>query len=163
MGLTNVGEWDQISMLALPWVPLTAMIPVCPKCHARLFLLMFKGVEVDYCNACRGIWLDAGEMEELAAQFGGHVAHLHGEEAGRATKAMCPRCDARLREFPFEHKPDEKGMGGVLLKLDRCPLGHGLWFDAGELQQVLGAFAEGAGSRGVVAFFSDLFGVASGA
>ena len=42
-----------------------AMIPVCPKCDVGLFILRFKSVELDYCERCRGVWLDGGELEAI--------------------------------------------------------------------------------------------------
>ena len=42
-------------------------------------------------------------------------------------------------------------------QLDRCPGGHGLWFDAGELERVV-ASAEGPEESAVAAFFADMFG-----
>ena len=32
---------------------------------------------------------------------------------------------------------------GEPIELDRCPKGHGLWFDAGEMHAVIGAFHDG--------------------
>jgi len=38
----------------------------CPTCHdASLTVIDRQGVEIDYCPACRGIWLDRGELEML--------------------------------------------------------------------------------------------------
>ena len=38
----------------------------CPKCGMMLIEIHYKGVEVDKCSGCDGIWLDAGEMEAVA-------------------------------------------------------------------------------------------------
>jgi hypothetical protein len=37
----------------------------CPKCGLELIPIDYKGVEVDKCSACAGVWLDAGELEQL--------------------------------------------------------------------------------------------------
>jgi Zn-finger nucleic acid-binding protein len=37
----------------------------CPQCRAPLVGKMMEGVEVDICHACKGIWLDAGELEAI--------------------------------------------------------------------------------------------------
>jgi Zn-finger nucleic acid-binding protein len=38
----------------------------CPGCHdATLVMADRQGVEIDYCPACRGIWLDRGELDKL--------------------------------------------------------------------------------------------------
>lgn len=38
----------------------------CPVCKdVNLLMSEKKGVEIDYCPECRGIWLDRGELEKL--------------------------------------------------------------------------------------------------
>jgi Zn-finger nucleic acid-binding protein len=108
-------------------LPQTAlMTPVCPKCDIGLFILRLESVEVDYCDRCRGVWLDAGELEQLAdislPDFQRQVGTV---SPGR--KHLCPRCDARMEEITSPGN----------LTLDKCPRGHGLWFDTDELQQLL--------------------------
>jgi len=38
----------------------------CPKCGMELIALDYKGIEVDKCAECEGIWLDAGELEAVS-------------------------------------------------------------------------------------------------
>jgi Zn-finger nucleic acid-binding protein len=110
-----------------------------------MFLLHFKEVEVDYCERCRGIWLDAGELETLIENANDPFLRLldHSGTPSPAERCLCPRCDAKLHEFRVND-----------LVLDRCPRGHGLWFDADELRHLLTMF--GASKTG--AFLNDLFG-----
>ena len=119
------------------------MIPVCPKCDTGLFILRFKSVEVDYCERCRGVWLDAGELEQVAdgplPDFQRQVGTVPS-----GTKHLCPRCDARLEEITAPGH----------LTLDKCPHGHGLWFDTDELQQLLTV----AHADRAVAYLNDIFG-----
>lgn len=38
----------------------------CPTCtNTPLVMSERQGVEIDYCPACRGIWLDRGELDKL--------------------------------------------------------------------------------------------------
>lgn len=37
----------------------------CPKCGADLTETDYHHVKVDFCQACRGMWLDAGEVEMI--------------------------------------------------------------------------------------------------
>lgn len=40
----------------------------CPTCpDSTLVMTERQGVEIDYCPACRGVWLDRGELEKLIA------------------------------------------------------------------------------------------------
>lgn len=38
----------------------------CPKCGSSLQEVEFKGVRIDKCFGCEGLWLDAGELETLS-------------------------------------------------------------------------------------------------
>ena len=38
----------------------------CPVCKdITLLMAEKKGVEIDYCPECRGMWLDRGELEKI--------------------------------------------------------------------------------------------------
>lgn len=38
----------------------------CPSCPETTLVMTDRhGVEIDYCPACRGIWLDRGELDKL--------------------------------------------------------------------------------------------------
>jgi uncharacterized protein len=38
----------------------------CPKCGMDLMEIDFKGMKIDECSTCKGIWLDAGELDAMA-------------------------------------------------------------------------------------------------
>ncbi len=37
----------------------------CPKCGMDLIEIDFKGLKIDECTECRGLWLDAREFDAL--------------------------------------------------------------------------------------------------
>jgi uncharacterized protein len=37
----------------------------CPRCDGQLKAVMFEGVEIDACDKCGGVWLDANELQAL--------------------------------------------------------------------------------------------------
>jgi len=43
----------------------------CPKCGGQLKERTFQKVVIDQCTACHGIWLDAGELEQVAEKESG--------------------------------------------------------------------------------------------
>ena len=49
------------------WTPVQpGPVVACPQCNSgRLVLLQREGVEIDRCNRCKGVFLDAGEFESL--------------------------------------------------------------------------------------------------
>jgi hypothetical protein len=111
------------------------------------------GVEIDRCVSCRGTWLDGGELQL--------IGDLAGVSPGALTAALieartvwgkrrrCPRCVRRLESV------DAGSVAPV--EIDRCPGGCGLWFDDGEMEQLIARFDEG--EPGAVArFFADWFG-----
>lgn len=122
---------------------------MCPACREPLVTFELDGVETDHCVACGGTWLDAGELEEIAERSGGGTAKLRealksagGSKHGRR---RCVRCRAKLRGVT---------LGSV--DLDRCPYGHGLWFDKGELAAVVRSFSGDAGGA-VAGYLGELF------
>ena len=38
----------------------------CPKCGMDLQTTLFRGVQIDKCYHCHGMWLDDSEIEQLA-------------------------------------------------------------------------------------------------
>ena len=38
----------------------------CPVCKdSNLLMSDRQGIEIDYCNECRGVWLDRGELDKI--------------------------------------------------------------------------------------------------
>lgn len=37
----------------------------CPVCHVDLLMSDRQGIEIDYCQKCRGVWLDRGELDKI--------------------------------------------------------------------------------------------------
>lgn len=125
---------------------------MCPVCGEPLVAFQLEGVEIDHCVDCGGTWLDPGELELITVLAGvspGDMADVTWlPHDGRRTRRRCPRCPSRLREVRFGEETQ--------ILLDRCPQGHGLWFDRGEMAAVIRSFA--AEQEGAVAeFFGELY------
>ena len=54
----------------------------CPKCSGQLQIGERKNIEIDYCPSCRGIWLDAGELDKIIerSQNNSNREYHHEEE-----------------------------------------------------------------------------------
>src|SRR4051812_205974 len=53
----------------------------CPKCDGQLYETDYDNIKVDVCDKCTGVWLDPGEMAQIAAkeeQGGGWFGKLFG-------------------------------------------------------------------------------------
>ena len=127
---------------------------MCPVCRTPMLAYELDGVEIDHCVPCAGTWLDGGELEQITEFSGvrpGPLARaLESAVHGAATKRRCPRCSRRLRTLVVGSDPS--------VELDRCPKGHGLWFDPGELETVVRGHAGDTDDEGEVArYFGRLF------
>ncbi|MHC4989271.1 MAG: zf-TFIIB domain-containing protein, partial [Planctomycetota bacterium] len=105
--------------------------PVCKK--SAMIVLELDEVEVDYCCDCEGIWLDAGELELLLGGAVGAETLLTSFQAAQTPekKRKCPICLRKMDKVLIGEA------GGKQELIDRCGHNHGLWFDRGELQNVL--------------------------
>jgi len=151
--------------------------PVCQTCGGVLVAFELESVEIDRCVECGGTWLDAGEIERIGAMSradpGPLSRSLAGAASGPKSKRKCPRCGRALRLTRISAESGAKsgaetggkpGAGpetGAWVEIDRCPAGHGYWFDPGEMRQLIEMFDKG--EEGAVArFFQDMFGAELG-
>ena len=94
-----------------------------------MVVLDLDDVEIDYCVKCGSIWLDSGELELLleSAPEKNSVINSFAPAANTGEKTLkCPICVKKM---------DKILCAGVLI--DKCPGGHGLWFDEGELHDII--------------------------
>lgn len=64
----------------------------CPVCYVPLRLVVASEVEIDVCDICHAIWLDAGELEKI-----GETRSLVSREFATSELSLlrCPRCSTR--------------------------------------------------------------------
>ncbi|MHC4524937.1 MAG: zf-TFIIB domain-containing protein [Planctomycetota bacterium] len=105
----------------------------CPVCKNAMIVLELDEVEVDYCTECEGIWLDAGELELLLGDAARSEALLKSFQSANTPekKRKCPICLKKMDKVLVGEIEDRREL------IDRCGRNHGLWFDRGELQNVL--------------------------
>lgn len=48
----------------------------CPKCGLEMHSIPFKGVTIDKCFSCQGIFLDDGELEKVAGREEGFLTSV---------------------------------------------------------------------------------------
>jgi Zn-finger nucleic acid-binding protein len=105
----------------------------CPVCKNAMIVLELAEVEVDYCTDCGGIWLDAGELELLLgnAQNAEQLLDSFKIDSHSTEKPRrCPICLKKMQKIVV-------GPSTPPLLIDKCRRGDGLWFDKGELQDIL--------------------------
>lgn len=52
----------------------------CPLCEVSMKEVERRGVLIDVCPECKGVWLDKGELEKLLLASREHVAERHSIE-----------------------------------------------------------------------------------
>jgi len=48
----------------------------CPKCGGSLYEATYENIAIDVCNRCTGVWLDAGELAQIAVKDEGKSGWL---------------------------------------------------------------------------------------
>jgi Zn-finger nucleic acid-binding protein len=103
----------------------------CPRCETgALDERERDGILVDVCRACRGIWLDRGELEKLIAQA---TRELDERVDDDGPPRAYPRPDSDGDRAPAYRRPDSDS-GHHALDHDRDQGRHGRkkkrWFDS---------------------------------
>ena len=105
----------------------------CPVCKNAMITLEITDVEIDYCIDCGGIWLDAGEMELLLGEPEKAKKLLDSfkiDDKSPEKVRKCPICDKKMQKIIV-------GKATPTLLIDKCTKGDGLWFDKGELPDIV--------------------------
>ncbi|MCA9625671.1 MAG: zf-TFIIB domain-containing protein [Myxococcales bacterium] len=105
----------------------------CPRCHEPMSPRLYADLDLDECDACGGVFVEAPMMDRIFARERSAPLHLAlpKREAPRETQVRylkCPICETLMNRKIFGR------VSGVVV--DVCKP-HGVWFDAGELQAVI--------------------------
>jgi len=107
----------------------------CPRCEdTQLEPIDLRGIEVDRCVFCRGIWLDHHELDELEDKVmdegysKGTLTYFK-----RDSEIGCPKCGTGMTTFNYRAHD---------LPIDLCQQGHGYWLDPGEDEKVISILRE---------------------
>jgi Zn-finger nucleic acid-binding protein len=105
----------------------------CPVCKNAMITLELEEVEIDYCTSCDGIWLDTGELELLLGEpeKARHLLDSFKVDSNCTEKPRkCPICDKKMEKIIV-------GSSEPVLLIDKCRRSDGLWFDKGELNDII--------------------------
>lgn len=123
----------------------------CVACKKPMVVLELDQVEIDYCLSCGGIWLDAGELEALLGDSGETARLLQATAAlaqGDPGRRRCPICRKRMLTAAVP--------AATSVEIDHCPRRHGIWFDRGELEDVV-KFIEGGDTGKILHLLRGMF------
>ena len=101
----------------------------CPRCAVDLTLEKHKGIDIDRCPNCEGLWLDHVELDQLEdTAFDKDELKGMMEYNTRASDINCPVCGATMNTFNYR---------AYNLPIDTCEEEHGYWLDKGEDRRVI--------------------------
>ena len=135
----------------------------CPIDGSELVKRMHEdAVEIDGCNECYGVWLDASELEKIQDikinDYKDELARIPNYVGKSILMAKskdkplvgCPKCDREMERREYGYCSQ--------IYIDSCSNGHGVWLDDDELED-LEVFYERSRMESVdmrLGFFSSL-------
>jgi len=110
----------------------------CPNCNAKLKTVSVKGVVLDVCESCDGIWFDRDELSKIIFSSEEELQNSPLSESLIDDKTshpadedyrLCPKCSSLMNHvlYPYE--------SSVLI--DRCIKCNGIWLDDGEIKKII--------------------------
>jgi Zn-finger nucleic acid-binding protein len=107
----------------------------CPRCKKGLQTIDVNEIRLSECDKCEGVWLDVDTFEALCANKENQSAVLkmlddilkHPKPV-KVQYVPCPACSELMNRSNFAK------VSGIII--DTCK-GHGVWFDANELPQII--------------------------
>jgi len=126
-----------------------------------MIVVEHEKIELDYCTSCSGAWFDSGELELMLELVGLEGSSLpvtdmlsFPEAKTTENKRKCPICNRKMKKVTIGREP------AVLI--DVCPEGDGLWFDGGEVNELITQYvekspAESDSQERILAFLGDTF------
>ncbi|MBX9926387.1 MAG: zf-TFIIB domain-containing protein [Hyphomicrobiaceae bacterium] len=87
---------------------------MCPVCQGAMREVAHQGVTIDTCTKCRGVWLDRGELEKIAAAIP-YPELRNPQHGGYEAVGSRRRDDDDDDDRRFGHAtPQKRGMGRFL-------------------------------------------------
>ena len=109
---------------------------ICPVCKYDMIVVEYHNIELDYCNSCKGVWFDSGELELLLESHGLEEIKVFLDDIRNSQEAVssekkrnCPICGRKMKKTAIGGQPE--------ILIDICHDKHGLWFDGGEVTQLV--------------------------
>jgi Zn-finger nucleic acid-binding protein len=134
---------------------------ICPVCSKDMIVVEYSNIELDYCLSCHGVWFDSDELELLLTcmnldtpdlMLGNILDSTEAETAEK--KRKCPICRRKMKKTTIGDHPK--------ILIDACTQKDGLWFDGGEVSQLVKELAKKkpAGKEAqdkVISFLGEVF------
>lgn len=111
----------------------------CPTCEAILRQDSYKGLFIDHCPQCKGIWFDSGELKDyihLLIEKDNSIPEARIElkrtvikpREINENKRNCPKCSTAMEKFNYACDSN--------VILDKCHSCDGVWADGNEIKDL---------------------------
>ena len=134
---------------------------ICPTCKSDMVVIEYHDIELDYCTNCRGVWFDSGELALLLNSM--DIEHQHlllhdivniPDAKSAEDKRKCPICNRKMKKTAIGQQPE--------IIIDVCDQEDGLWFDGGEIHQLISQLArknqqKSGAQRDIIDFLGEVF------
>ncbi len=115
---------------------------MCPDCYEPLHKKDFRGVQVDACKECAGIYFDDGEITDLSGTGRDAFSTLDAEvvpsfesiNKEETLMRSCPGCGTAMHTYRYLYHS--------AVVLDECGVWGGMWVEDGELRGMEIALAD---------------------
>ncbi|MGE0723495.1 MAG: zf-TFIIB domain-containing protein [Alphaproteobacteria bacterium] len=85
---------------------------MCPNCNVSTQSIQRRGIEIDMCPQCRGVWLDRGELEKILEMEQAGVADAEpSQPPGYAVPRGHPAADRAPDERAYRDRDRDHGRG----------------------------------------------------
>lgn len=108
---------------------------MCPRCKVELEKRQYKGVQVDECKNCHGIFFDRGELERARDNADQDLRWLdfvlfNVSDLKKFTQDQvdCPKCGSTMEALQY---------AGSSVILSKCANCQGVWLDKGEFEKIV--------------------------
>ncbi len=104
----------------------------CLKCFNRMEeVLTRKGVLIDTCSHCKGVWLDQGELNFFTKDKKSIREYaIKGLEKIQETNSKCPKCNSKMQSGCIP---------SYSFQVEECLSCRGIFFDAHEFKKLNGS------------------------
>ena len=100
----------------------------CPNCSNDLTSEEYKGIQVNNCSKCGGMWFDGKEVDQLEDTVFSQDDFKNSMITNvRESEKTCPKCEKKLRTFNYRWEN---------LELEYCAKGDGFWVDKNEEKRI---------------------------
>jgi Zn-finger nucleic acid-binding protein len=127
----------------------------CPVDKDDMMVVESRRIELDFCLCCSGVWFDAQELDLLISAVSKEYQEEPQNDLLTPKPAevneghrKCPICGKKMNKVWLGKEPK--------VLIDSCPRGDGLWFDGGELHEVIHQI-KNDGKDDILSFLSETF------